>query len=132
MASDAKERRRSRWTLGPLYLGAALVVCYLILTQMIPAIQGVTAQPGRVGPASGSTGIPFQISKWACEHRSTVATLFVAVGIAGILLPLLLRPTRYLVWLLVLTVLATDVLLAAGSYWHMLQGALKEAMKAGG
>ncbi len=129
MAKDQKKRKPSPFTLAPLYLAAGLAVCFLVLTKMVPAMNTIVDEKvkAKQPEAGGWHEVVLGISNWVCAHQSVCITAFAIVGIAGFVLPFLIRPARYLVWAFALAVFLIDVALAGGGYWNMISGLLKEA-----
>lgn len=129
MDKDQKKPKSSRLTLAPLYLAAGLVVCYIVLTRMIPAMSGVVDERAKTQQAepTGWHGLTLELSRWANSHKSLCLTAVTVLAVAGFVLTFLLKPARYLIWLLALLIFFLDVALAGGGYWNMLSGLLKEA-----
>ena len=128
-ADTKPSKKPPPFTLASLYLAVGLAVCFIVLTQMVPAMSGivdekVTAQRARDG---GWHALTLELSAWALAHQSLVITAFTVIGIAGFVLPFIVRPTRFLIWAAALAVFALDVALAAGGWWNTVSGLLKEA-----
>ena len=129
-STKPKKPKPPRYTLAPLYLAAGLAVCYLVLTQMVPAMHAVTDDgPIQRPPVEGWPGVSLAISGWVRTHPTTTITAFAIVAVAGFALPFLIRPAKYLVWLAALAVFLLDVALAAGGYWQMIMSLLSETDK---
>jgi hypothetical protein len=130
MASgDAQKKpKRSRFTLGPIYLAAGLAVCFLVLTRMVPTMHALTDDaPGRARPVEGWAGASLAASDWVRAHSTATIVIFAAIAVGGFAMPLVVRPSRFLVWLAALAVFLLDVALAAGGYLRMIMRLLDEA-----
>jgi hypothetical protein len=132
MSDDKPKRKPSRLTLAPLYLAAGLAVCYLVLTQMIPVLRGIATDDARKPETvSGWAAVAFRLSDVVRANSSATITVAAAVAIAGFLLPLLIRPARYLVWLAALAVFLLDVALAGGTYVSVILNLAESATNLG-
>ena len=129
MPKENPKPRSSRFTLAPLYLAAGLAVGYLLVTRFIPKLEEVVGEPNKQ-PTQDAAPTPFalQVSNWAQQHPSTCLTALVTVAIAGFVLAIFVKPARFLVWLLALTVFLGDVALVATAYGRMISTLLQEAM----
>lgn len=128
MAEAPKKPKPSRLTLAPLYLAAGLAVCYLVLTHMIPALGGI-AEGGfeRQPEPSGWFGLTLRLSALVRENSQTTIACLAIVGVAGFVLPILVRPAKYLVWAMALIVFLLAVGFVAGSYGHLITRLLRDA-----
>ena len=129
MPEPAKMLRRSRFTLAPLYLAAGLVVGFLVLTQMIPAMNSVLNPRLEIKHERSDSWhkAVLRISDWACAHRSFCIMVVVIGVVAGFIAPLWFRSMRYFVWGMALVVFLIDVALVGGGYGNVLSGLLREA-----
>ena len=130
MAKEEKKPKPSRFTMAPLYFAAGLAVGYIILTKMVPAMSGIVDDRGMQHQEPGAwQGVTLALSSWVRAHSSTTITALAVLGLGGFVVPLLIRPARFLVWLAALAVFLFDVALVGGSYGQMLTGLLREANK---
>jgi hypothetical protein len=129
MSNEPKKAKPTRLTVAPLYLAAGLAACFLVLTKMIPSLQKVADEKTPAPRANPDAwgGLVAALSNWVCNHQSVCITAFVVVAAAGFVLPLLIRPTRYLVWLAAVAIFFLDVALAASSWWAGVGRLLNEA-----
>jgi hypothetical protein len=129
MVTQPKQPRRRRFTLASLYLALGIGVGYLVLTRMVPAMHAIAE--GGLGAqrreASGWEAFAGRLSLWVVSHPAASKLLAVGIALAGFLLPIWVRSTRYLVWLLALAVFLLDVGLAGAGYWSMISRLLQEA-----
>jgi hypothetical protein len=119
--------RRSRFTLASLYLAAGLGVLYLLLSLVVPAVERVTDTRSAASGESGWQASVLKASRILRTHGDTAAWATAAAALAGFVLPLLIRPARYLVWLLAVAVFLLDIAVVVGSYSGMLGQAIREA-----
>jgi|GEM_PF-4277477 hypothetical protein len=133
MAEPRPKPKPSRLTLAPLYLAAGLVVCYLVLTRMVPTMSSIVDErvAGRPQELSGWLGVSVRLSAVVREHATTCIVLFSVVAAAGFVLPALWRPTKYLVWAAAIAIFLFDVALAAGGYWQMIGKLIDETNQVG-
>jgi hypothetical protein len=128
MPKEEKKPRSIRFTLASLYLVAGLTVWFLVLTKMVPAMNSMVDQQVRGKAAQVGTWntMVVRLSEWVCAHEAVSMALIAIVGVAGFVLPFVIRPARYLVWVAALAVFLLDVALAGSGYWTMIGGALKD------
>jgi len=126
MSRDGQKPKPRRYTLAPLYLAAGLFVCYLVLTRMVPAMQSVTADDSNRS-AGGWSAVALELSNWVRGHAEVTITLFVLIAIGGVVVPILFRPARLLVWIAAIAIFLFDVALAGAGYWNMLNTLMREA-----
>jgi hypothetical protein len=129
MAKEPKKPKPARFTLGSLYLAAGLVVGFLVLTKMIPAMNTIVDDKAvpRQSDSGGWHAIVIELSRWTSSHQQLCIAAIAIVAIAGIVLPFLIRPMRYVVWAAALAIFLLDVALVGGGYGHVITGLLEEA-----
>ena len=116
----------SRVTLAPLYLAAGLAAGYVVLRFMVPALSKIAAG-GAAPPPPGWQGLTLQLSDWVVANSSATITIGLLLAVPAFLLPVLVRPARYLIWLIALAVILFDVALVAGSVGQAYSSLIKEA-----
>ncbi len=134
MAEPRPKPKPSKLTLAPLYLAAGLVVCYIVLTRMVPTMSSIVDERGVAGrprEPSGWLGVSVRLSATVRAHASDCIVLFAVIGVAGFVLPALWRPAKYLVWAAAIAIFLLDVALAAGGYWQMLSKLIDETNQVG-
>ncbi len=134
-SDEAKKTKKPKpgISLAPLYLAAALAVCYLVLTRMVPAMHTVTEQkPGQDAAPTGWLAVSLDLSDFVRSHSVTTIVAFSFLALAGFALPIIFRPARFLVWFAALAFFLLDVALAAGGYLQMILKLIDEANKVGG
>jgi hypothetical protein len=124
---EPKKPKRPRFTLAPLHLAVSLATGYVLLRIMVPALARVAGRAGPQQPASGWHGLTLQISDWVVANSHVCIAGGCVVIVAGFLLPVFLRPARYIVLALALAVIVFDIALVAGSVGHAYSTVLKEA-----
>ena len=123
-----RKPKRSRFTLAPLYLAVGLAVCYLVLTIMVPAMIALAGKQAINDQSkSGWAGFTMRLSERVQEQKTFAICIAVVIGVAGFVLPFIVRSARYLVWVLALGVFLLDIALAAGSWWSMMSSLIKDA-----
>ena len=129
MAKEENKRKPPPFTLASLYLAAGLAVCFIVSTRLIPATAGVLDERANKQPAdsSGWHHLAIDFSKLVSSQQMFVITVFTVIGIVGFMLPFLVRPSRYLIWIAALIVFFFDLTLVVIGFGHMLSGLLKEA-----
>jgi hypothetical protein len=129
MAKELKKPKPTRFTLGSLYLAAGLVVGYLVLTKMLPAMNTIVDERVKAQQSDGGSwqAIVLDLSRWVCAHESICMMGIAIIAIGGFVIPFLIRPMRYVVWAAALAVFLFDVALVGGGYGNVITGLLKEA-----
>jgi hypothetical protein len=130
MAKDeAKPRKSPPFTIASLYLAAGLAVCFIVLTRLIPTTAGVLDERAKKSPedSGGWHAVTMALSQLVTNHPAPVITMFAIIATFGFVLPFLVRPSRYLVWIAALIVIFFDLTLLVIGFGHMLSGLLKEA-----
>jgi hypothetical protein len=129
VSKDQKKPKAFRFTLASLYLAAGLAVWFLVLTRMVPAMNSLVDQKVRGKPEKIGTwnAIVLGLSDWVCAHQTISLAVLVIIGMAGFVLPFVIRPARYLVWITAFAVFLLGVVLAGSGYWSMIGGAIREA-----
>jgi hypothetical protein len=128
MAKALKKPNPARFTLGSLYLAAGLVVGFLVLTKMLPAMNTIVDEKVTSQQSGGGWhAIVLKLSSWVCAHQSVCMVAIAIIAVGGFVIPFLIRPMRYLVWAAALAVFLFDVALVGGGYGNVISGLLKEA-----
>jgi hypothetical protein len=122
----AEKPKRSRFTVSSLQLIGGLVACYLLLTRAVPALEQAAPGQGEV-ERQGMARTVSAASRWTRTHANFCMAAGVALAVLGVVLPLLVRPTRYLVMLVALAVIALDVWILVAAYAGLLTTTLREA-----
>jgi hypothetical protein len=124
------ERRRSRFSTGPILLALALVVGYQILVRLVPAVWAEFL-PGGLEQARMLRGWPGLVASLALLCRRNFSGLVIVLGgVVGSawLLGRWSRILRFLVWLAALAV----ILLDAGLIYVTLRTSLEVTVQSSG
>ena len=124
--TQPKKPKPSRFTLAPLYLVAGLTAGYVVLRFLVPALRKMEAGQA-APPLSGWQEFSLQLSDWVVHHTSAGITVGACLAVAAFLLPVFLRPARYLIWIVALAIILFDVALVAGSFGRAYSSLVKEA-----
>src|SRR3989442_512814 len=102
--SQPRVRRSSRLSAGPLYLAVGLAVLYAVLVLIVPAMERVNDVRGRGTEGAAWQAALHRASEQVRAHTRGAVAIAGAAALAGLVLPLALRPARYLVWFVALAI----------------------------
>lgn len=116
--TEPKKPKQPRFTLASFHLAVSLGVSYVLLRIMVPALARVASGAGRPDQAAGWYGLTLQLSDWVVANSHVCIAGGSVLILAGFLLPVFLRPGRYVVWAAALAVIVLDIALVVGSVGH--------------